>query len=259
MTASPKADNLPLPELPRDADGNVQRFGTIAVDIPWHFRSRAPSQNPEISRNPQRHYPTMDLEHAEQLPIRQLAKSDCWVMLWITGPLMVLGVHNRLFRAWGVRPSSTLFVWIKTWNNFDTSTLARSPLLEQDLAMGTGFTTRQNAEFVMLGRIGSPHVGRRDIRQVIVSNRAEHSRKPVEFFRRAWFFGGGDKGGPYLDMFAGEERPDWTSFGWSHREGERIHSSLQTTGRRARCNTCGKPAQVNDADVCQPCMEAVTQ
>src|SRR3546814_6731734 len=70
MAASPPADNLPLPPLPDE------KFGVISIDIPWHFRSRAPTQNHHISRSPQRHYPTMDLEHAEQLPIKHLAKPD---------------------------------------------------------------------------------------------------------------------------------------------------------------------------------------
>jgi N6-adenosine-specific RNA methylase IME4 len=246
MSASPKADNLPLPPLPEE------RFGLISIDPPWHFRSRAPSQNPDSDRSPQAHYPTMDLEHIAAIPMKQIAATDCYVMLWITGPLMVAGVHNMLFKRWGCRPSSTAFVWIKLWNNFDMNQMLRTPLLEADLAMGTGFTTRQNAEFVMLARFGSPKILRRDIRQVIISPRREHSRKPEEFYRRAELF----CAGPRIDMFAGAERPGWTSYGWSHREGERPDDSVQKTGRRARCNTCGKPAQVNEADVCASCMEA---
>src|SRR3546814_20669961 len=64
ITASPPAGNLPLPPLPDE------KVGVISIYIPWHFRSRAPTQNHHISRSPQRHYPTMDLEHAEQLPIK---------------------------------------------------------------------------------------------------------------------------------------------------------------------------------------------
>lgn len=251
MTASPKADNLPLPPMPVDEDGQVRRFGLLSIDPPWHFRSRAPVQNPDSDRSPQAHYPTMDLESIAAIPMKQLALPDCYVMLWITGPLLVAGVHNMLFKAWGCRPSSTAFVWIKLWNEFDTEQLHKTPLLESDVAMGTGFTTRQNAEYVMLARFGSPKILRRDIRQVIISPRREHSRKPEEYYRRAEFF----CAGPRLDMFAGAERPGWTSYGWSHRIGERPDDSVQKTGRRARCNTCGQPAQVNAADVCAPCME----
>lgn len=246
MSASPPADNLPLPPLPE------QRFGLIAIDPPWHFRSRAPSANPESVRSPQAHYPTMDLEHIAAIPMKELALPDCYVMLWITGPLMAAGVHTMLFKRWGCRPSSLAFVWIKLWNNFETSSLLKTPLLEADLAMGTGFTTRQNAEFVVLGRFGSPKILRRDIRQVIISPRREHSRKPEEFYRRAEYF----CAGPRLDMFAGREREGWTSFGWSHRDGERPNDSVQRTGRRGRCNTCESIGPINRADVCPKCMEA---
>src|SRR3546814_19790397 len=93
--------------------------------------------------------------------------------MWITGPLMVQGVHNRLFRACGVRPSSTAFVWIKTTKNFDMIQLEKTPLFEGDLHLSTGFTTRQNAEFVLLGRIGSPARARADIRQLRSEERRE--------------------------------------------------------------------------------------
>jgi N6-adenosine-specific RNA methylase IME4 len=209
MTSAPKADNLPLPPLPEE------KFGLIAIDCPWHFATRAPLANPDADRSPQKHYPTMDLEHLEQLPIRQLALPDAHVMAWLTGPLLAQGVHNRLFRKWGVRPSSMGFVWIKLWPNFNMAQLARTPLLENDLAMGTGYTTRQNAEFVVFGRIGSP-TNRRGLRQVIISNRREHSRKPEEFYRRAELY----CHGPRLDMFGGAPRPGWTHLGWGHRAGE---------------------------------------
>src|SRR3546814_13284813 len=62
---------------------------------------------------------------------------------------------------------------------------------------------------------------------------AEHSRKPDEFFRRAQHYGHG----PYLDMFAGGERPGWTAFGWSHREGERSDSAV---ARRSEERRVGK-------------------
>ena len=219
MTKAPPADNLPFPPPPDE------RFGVIALDPPWHFATRAPVQNPASDRNPQTHYPTADLDHLETLPIKQLALPDCWVMMWITGPLLAAGVHTRLFRKWGVRPSATAFTWIKTRKGYPGAVdVEQHTIFEGDLHFGLGFTTRANAEFVMLGRIGSPKVARRDIRQVIFAPVREHSRKPDEFFRRARHFGTG----PYLDMFAGEAREGWTSYGWSHRDGERPESALPT-------------------------------
>jgi N6-adenosine-specific RNA methylase IME4 len=210
VSAAPKADNLPWPPI------TGKKYGLLSLDPAWHHETRAPVQNPEISRTPQRHYPTTDLDYLETLPIRDLADTDCHVMMWITGALMAKGAHTRLFKAWGVRPSSIAFVWIKLWNSFDTDQLLRTPLLENDISFGMGLTTRQAAEFCVLGRIGSPKRARADIRQVIVSPRREHSRKPEEYFRRAFYY----SNTPRLDMFGGKPREGWDSWVWNHREGE---------------------------------------
>jgi N6-adenosine-specific RNA methylase IME4 len=217
MSRAPKADNLPLPPIPDE------KFGTIAIDPPWHFASRAPVANHHIDRNPSRHYATMDLEHIAAIPIKEMAAKDCHVMLWITGPLLAAGVHNSLFSSWGVRVSSMLFVWIKLWPKVNQDQFRTTPLLECDLAYGNGFTTMQNAEYCVLGRIGSPSRQATGIRQIILDNRREHSRKPDAFYKRARAFGAG----PYLDAFPGEARGGWTPWGWSHREGERPEQAAQ--------------------------------
>lgn len=206
----PPADNLPWPELPDE------RFPVISLDPPWHFHTRAPVRNAAKDRSPQVHYPTADLEHLATLPVARAAAADAHVFLWITGPLLVAGAANFLFEAWGVRPAALAFVWIKLWNGFDTAQLRRTPLLDQDIAMGGGYTTRQNAEYCVLGRLGAPRRARADIRQVIVSPRREHSRKPEEYYRRVEHYAAG----PRLDMFAGADRPGWSRWGYGHRHGE---------------------------------------
>jgi N6-adenosine-specific RNA methylase IME4 len=96
------------------------------------------------------------------------------------------------------------------------TTLTGTALLDSDMAIGGGYTTRQNAEYVILGRRGKPRRMSAAVRQVIVSNRREHSRKPDEFFKRCEHYAEG----PYLDMFGGAYRPGWQHWGWGHREGE---------------------------------------
>ena len=204
------ADNLPFPAPP------AERAGLLAIDPPWHHESRAAVKNPEIVRSPQRHYATADLDHLATIPVRDMCLPDAWVMLWITAPHLAVGAHNFLFRKWGVRPSSIGFVWIKLNNAFEPDRLLTTPLLERDLVFGMGFTTRQNAEFCVLGRIGSPRRARADIRQVIISPRREHSRKPEEFYRRAEHY----CTGPRIDAFGGKIREGWQHWGYGHRDGE---------------------------------------
>ena len=47
-----------------------------------------------------------------------------------------------------------------------------------------GHTTRQNAEYVVLGRRGKPRRLRKDVHQLIIQPRREHSRKPDELYAR---------------------------------------------------------------------------
>ena len=210
---SPVADNLPFPSTP------ARRFSLAQIDCPWHYETRSPVTNKETDRSPQRHYPTASIDHLKTIPMQDILEPDAWVACWITGPLMVRGVHVILARAWGLKLSSMGFVWIKLWNGFDTGALARTPLLEQDIAMGGGYTTRQNAEFCVFMRNGEARRSRADIRQVIVSPRREHSRKPEEGYRRLEHFATGEK----IDMFGGLERPGWEYWGWPHWSGDRVH------------------------------------
>jgi N6-adenosine-specific RNA methylase IME4 len=208
--SGPQPDNLPFPPVPKE------RVGFAAIDCPWHFEQRAKLVDAAADRSPQKHYPTASIEHLMTIPMRDILLPNALVAAWLTGPLLVQGVHLRLFEAWGIEPSSLMFVWLKTWNKFAMTTLTGTPLLDSDLAMGGGYTTRQNAEYVILGRRGKGRRLRADIKQVIVSNRREHSRKPEEFFHRCVHYAEG----PFLDMFGGAPREGWGHWGWGHREGE---------------------------------------
>jgi N6-adenosine-specific RNA methylase IME4 len=208
--SAPVADNLPWPPAPGE------RFAIAAIDPPWHYNVWGQPGDPDKDRSPQRHYPTADLDHLMTLPMSSLLADDAWVALWITGPLLATGVHVQLAYAWGLQISGMGFVWIKLWNGTDTGIFQRTPLLEQDLAVGGGYTTRKNAEFCILLKRGKPRVARRDIREVIVSPRREHSRKPDEFYRRMEHFAVG----PRLDIFGGRPRDGWTYWGFPHWNSE---------------------------------------
>ena len=245
MSKAPQPDNLPFPPVP------YKKYGLISLDIPWHHQQRGAVTDEKNDRSPGRHYPTISEEHAATIPIREMADKDCLISLWITGPHLAQSLHTRLFDAWGVRASSIAFTWVKLWPNTDMDQYARTPLLEQDIAMGGGYTTRQNAEYVIFGRIGEPKRARADIRQIILSPRREHSRKPEEYYRRMEHYIDVKN---RLDCFPGHDRKGWDSWGIPHRAEDRP-DTVQRTGKRARCNTCNEIDRVNDYGVCQPCME----
>jgi N6-adenosine-specific RNA methylase IME4 len=176
-------------------------FQVICADPPWHFKSNSAAAP---GRNALSHYACMSLADIAALPVQGLAAPSCALFMWITGPLLAIGAHLPIMKAWGFKPSGMGFVWIKL--NPRAATLF---LLRSDLAMGGGFTTRKNAEFCVIGKRG-PSV-RRDasVHEVIISPRREHSRKPDEFFQRIERYAAG----PYVELFSREQRQGWTCWG----------------------------------------------
>ena len=66
------------------------------------------------------------------------------LFLCVPGPLLVIGVHLPMIKAWGFRPTAMGFVLIKLRPLADPTNF---PLA--DLHIGTGFTTRKNVSGVM--------------------------------------------------------------------------------------------------------------
>jgi N6-adenosine-specific RNA methylase IME4 len=60
-----------------------------------------------------------------------------------------------------------------------------------------------------LGRRGRPERLAKDVFEIILAPRREHSRKPDEVYRRIERY----CAGPRLELFARESRPGWTAWG----------------------------------------------
>ena len=154
----------------------------------------------------------MAADAIEQLPVGELAACHAHLFLWITGPCLVRGMHLPVMRAWGFEPSSIAFVWIKPKRKAFAN---GGFFLDETLfAKGMGHTTRQNAEYVVLGRRGKPRRLRKDVHQLIIQPRREHSRKPDELYARVERY----CTGPYLELFARQRRPGWDCLGQRDRQ-----------------------------------------
>lgn len=175
----------------------------IAADVPWSYSVFSDKGK---GRSAERHYATMDITEIAALPVRELAARDAHLFFWITGPCLARGMHVPVMRSWGFEPSALAFVWLKCKRD---AVNAFYPMDARAFAMGMGHTTRQNAEFVILGRRGSPRRLRKDIHQLIIAPRREHSRKPDEFYSRVRDYAAG----PYLELFGREIRPAWEVWG----------------------------------------------
>lgn len=179
-------------------------FAAICADPPWSYSVFTEKGK---ARSAEAHYSTMSLKDIAALPVKDIAAKDAHLFLWITGPCLVQGQHLEIMSAWGFRPSAMAFVWLKS--KISTVNQACSFITHDIFAKGMGHTTRQNAEFVVLGRRGSPKRLTKAMHQIIVSPRREHSRKPDEFYSRVEEY----CHGPYLEMFSRQSRKGWSTFG----------------------------------------------
>jgi N6-adenosine-specific RNA methylase IME4 len=140
------------------------------------------------------------------LPLAERLAQDAVLFLAVPGPQLVIGAHLPLIKAWGFRPSGMGFVWIKLRPRADPANFTLT-----DLHTGTGFTTRKNADFILICPRGRSLRRSSSVHEIIVAARRQHSRKPDELYRRIEQYVGGE--GPFLELFGRETRSGWTTWG----------------------------------------------
>ena len=191
--APPNSTHLTLPGLQR------RHYRLILMDPPWHFSGGAKDR-------PQ-HYPRLKDHEMVPMPIRDLAHPDgAWLMMWVTSPKLADAI--KLGKGWSFRYSGRAFVWIKTHRKLEAR--QRALFVHPDsIHRGTGYTTRKNAEDVLLFKVGKPKRRARDVFEVIFAPPRENSRKPDETHERIERF----CAGPYCELFARSQRPGWDVWG----------------------------------------------
>lgn len=189
-----------LEEIAFDVEKPEEGFRVLLADPPWSFITRSDRGK---GRSPDKHYSTMTLAEIGDMPVRFLMARDAHCFLWTTGPHLPMAFD--IMQAWGFRYSGMGFVWVKLRARERDAIF----LTDDSFHMGMGYTTRKNAEFCLLGRRGQPKRLRKDVRELIVSARRQHSRKPDEVYRRIEAY----CDGPRLELFGRQQRPGWTVWG----------------------------------------------
>jgi N6-adenosine-specific RNA methylase IME4 len=175
------------------------RYAVIYADPPWRFATYSPKGE---GRSASAHYRCMAFSDLCRLPIREHAASDCCLVLWTTDPMLPRAMD--LIEAWGFTYKTVAFTWAKL-----NRSVGGTSFSNQDFFTGMGYWTRANPEQCLLATIGKPRRRSRAIRQLIISPRRGHSRKPDEAYGRIEDL----VPGPYLELFARSRRPDWTAWG----------------------------------------------
>jgi N6-adenosine-specific RNA methylase IME4 len=195
------------------ADISRGAYGVILADPPWTFVTRSGKGK---GRSPEKHYGCMTLDQIKALPVASLGLRNSALGLWVPDPHLELGLE--VMKAWGFKYKTVLFTWVKR-NKCAKPAKAFPPITPYEGAAdywtddqfftGMGYWTRANPEMCLFGTIGAPKRQFKDVRQLIVSKRREHSRKPDETYQRVERL----LPGPYLELFARSAAPGWDAWG----------------------------------------------
>jgi N6-adenosine-specific RNA methylase IME4 len=168
------------------------QYGALLIDPPWHFKVRSPKGE---GRSASQHYKCLGVEQIAALPVQSIAARDCVLFLWATDPMLPAALE--VICAWGFTYKTVAFTWVKTNS------------VSPGFSTGMGFWTRSNPEQCLLATRGHPKRKAKDVRQLVVTARREHSRKPDEVRTRIERL----VEGPYLELFARQSIPGWTTVG----------------------------------------------
>ena len=167
-------------------------YDVILADPPWSFSTwSATGQNKSASQ----HYDVMSFDDMKRLPVADLARNDCVLVMWATQAMIPQAVD--LMRAWEFTPK-TMGAW------------AKRSRTDRTWAFGTGYIFRSAAEFYLLGTRGKPKMAVRDVRNLIVAPAREHSRKPNQLHHDLErMFPGARR----VELFARCRRSGWECWG----------------------------------------------
>jgi N6-adenosine-specific RNA methylase IME4 len=165
-------------------------YNAILADPPWTFATYSAKGK---GRSAEAHYDCMTIDDIKAMPVADYAAPDCVLFLWITNPLLRVGLE--VITAWGFTYKTVGFTWVKTTKD------------GTGFPIGCGYWTR--AELCLLATRGKPQRLSRSVHQLIRSPRREHSRKPDEVYDSIQAL----CPGPYLELFARGRRPGWEALG----------------------------------------------
>lgn len=174
---------------------NGRRFGAILADPPWQFQNRTGKMAPEHKRLSR--YSTMTLPQIKGLPVVHAAAPVCHLYLWVPNALLPEGLE--VMKSWGFQYKSNI-IWHKVRKDGGPD------------GRGVGFYFRNVTEILLFGIRGKNartlDPGRTQV-NFMATRKREHSRKPDEQYSLiedcSW--------GPFLELFARGQRPNWSSWG----------------------------------------------
>ena len=200
-----------------------KKYQIIYADPPWDY-GNTKNLNGQFWGIADKHYPVMRLEDIKALPIHNLANEDCYLFLWTTSPFMEKSFE--VIKSWGFKYATIGFVWIKMRNNMDE--------IRGD---GLGKYTISNAEYCLIARKGKYWRNAKNVKQIIMSPKDKHSKKPDEIRKRIVELVGNLS---RIELFARQKTEGWDVWGNEIEESpvlgeELLGFSEQFTSHTGKC------------------------
>lgn len=174
----------------------MKKYNIIYCDPPWSYNDKMKGHSFSLDHE----YETQNIDWIKNLPVQNITAKDAVLFLWVVNPLLPEALE--VIKAWNFTFKTVAFNWVKiTKNGKFISNLGR--------------WTMGNCELCLLATKGNPKRVNTDVKQLVVSIRNEHSRKPGMVRKRIVDLMGDL---PRVELFArGDRHKDL--FGYNHFDG----------------------------------------
>ena len=175
-----------------DSSKAMKVYQIIYADPPWQYNDRK-GNDPAMGGITYQTMPTTDIC---QLPVIDIADSNCALFLWVTMPMLPDGL--QVIKSWGFEYVTCGFTWVKQNKS------------GMGIYSGLGHWTNGNAELCLLARRGRIVRLNKDVKQIVLSPLHEHSAKPIEVRERIIRLLGDL---PRIELFARQKVDSWDCWG----------------------------------------------
>ena len=162
-----------------------KKYNIIYADPAWHFKTYS---NKGEKRSAIQYY--------DCLNINDIANNDCILFIWVIDSMLPEAL--QVIKKWNFKYKTVAFTWVKQNKKSD------------GYFTGMGYWTRCNPEQCLLATKGNPKRLSKAVRQLIISKRQEHSRKPDEIRNRIVELCGDL---PRIELFARNKTKGWSVWG----------------------------------------------
>lgn len=179
----------------------MKKYQIIYADPPWRFSQgihcrKSFVNNHNVKEELNIHYQTMSDNDIINLSVSTIADEKCVLFLWTTDAHLEIAI--KAINNWGFKYKTVAFVWSKKKNGKQAFTVGKWNL--------------KSCEICLLATKGTAHKLMKSfkVRQLVESERTEHSSKPIEVRNRIVEMFGDI---PRVELFARQKTEGWDVWG----------------------------------------------